>query len=276
MSKEPRQTLRTMKLRSLTLFAAVAATAPGLRATESAISSSAFTGDVNSGGSLSKTYLATANLIGADVTVNGVTFIGSGVGLSGVGWALTGLPNTCGGGGNHTTTFGASTIDDLFDRAPGPELAAKCHREITAACQRDGGGRIAEHREIRGCMPAPGRALHQRHQGEHRHHDDLMAKFHPDAEPGECDGRRGGAHFLHGLEETSGEAKAMEEPKSERDEESVSAGCAARVSDILHGHDNDAECDHWLNHARRKPHQLEGGESEREGVSEGEGSDDLH
>ena len=104
-----------MKLRSLTLWAAVAATTPHLRATESAFSSGIFTGDATSGVGTSKTYLARANVIGGDVLVNGVTFVGSGTALSGTGWALAGIPNTFGSGGNHTTTFGGSSIDDLFD-----------------------------------------------------------------------------------------------------------------------------------------------------------------
>src|SRR5688572_25050811 len=103
-----------MKIRTLTLWAAVAATSPHLSATESAISGGAFTGDADSGLSLSKTYLARANVIGNDVIVNGVTFIGSGAGLSGSGWALTGLPNAFPGGGVKTT-LGQSSIVSLFD-----------------------------------------------------------------------------------------------------------------------------------------------------------------
>ena len=82
-------------------------------ATEATFSSGAFTGDADSGVSNSKIYTAIGNIVGGDVTVNGATFLGTG--LSGTGWALTGVPNNFGGGGNHTTTFGGSVIDDLFD-----------------------------------------------------------------------------------------------------------------------------------------------------------------
>lgn len=88
-------------------------------ATEAVFSSGAFSGDADSGVSSTKTYTAIANVIGGNVTVNGVTFIGSGTiepaSLSGAGWALTGVPNQFGSGGNHTVTFGGSVIDDLFD-----------------------------------------------------------------------------------------------------------------------------------------------------------------
>ncbi len=47
--------------------------------------------------------------------VNGVTFAGSGGGLSGTGWEIAGTPNQFGGGGNHTTTFGGQAITGLFD-----------------------------------------------------------------------------------------------------------------------------------------------------------------
>ena len=84
-------------------------------AADATFSSGAFTGDADSGVSTAKTYTAIANIIGGDVTVNSKTFIGSGTATSGTGWALTNVPNLFGGGGNHTTTFGASSIDDLFD-----------------------------------------------------------------------------------------------------------------------------------------------------------------
>lgn len=81
------------------------------------LTSGAMTGDADSGVNSAKTYTAVANIIGSNVTVNGVTFIGSGSGLSGTGWSLSGTPSEypMGAGGNHTTTFGASAIDDLFD-----------------------------------------------------------------------------------------------------------------------------------------------------------------
>ncbi len=84
-------------------------------AADAIFSSGAFTGDADSGVGTAKTYTAIANIIGSDVTVNGKTFIGSGTATSGTGWALTNVPNLFGGGGNHTTTFGASSIDNLFD-----------------------------------------------------------------------------------------------------------------------------------------------------------------
>ena len=83
---------------------------------DAVFSCGAFTGDADSGVGTSKTYTAIANVIGSNVTVNGATFIGSGGGLSGAGWALGGLPNYFGGGGNQVAgPFGASVIDDLFD-----------------------------------------------------------------------------------------------------------------------------------------------------------------
>ena len=91
--------------------------ASGLAA-EAVFSSGAFTGDADSGVSNAKTYTAIANIIGNNVAVNGVngaTFIGSGGALSGTGWALTGVPNQFGGGGNHTTTFAGQAIAGLFD-----------------------------------------------------------------------------------------------------------------------------------------------------------------
>ena len=84
-------------------------------AADAIFSSGAFTGDADSGVSTAKTYTAIANIIGNNVVVNGATFIGSGAATSGTGWALTNMPNLFGGGGNHTTNFGASSIDDLFD-----------------------------------------------------------------------------------------------------------------------------------------------------------------
>ncbi len=82
-------------------------------AAEGVITSAAFTGDADSGVNAAKTYVALGNIVGGNVTVNGVTFLGTG--LSGTGWALSGVANGFGSGGNHTTTFGGSTIDDLFD-----------------------------------------------------------------------------------------------------------------------------------------------------------------
>ena len=87
-------------------------------AADATFSSGAITGDADSGATNTKTYTAIANIIGGNVTLsgaNGATFIGSGNALSGTGWALTNTPNLFGSGGNHTTTFGASTIDNLFD-----------------------------------------------------------------------------------------------------------------------------------------------------------------
>ncbi len=84
-------------------------------AADAIFSSGAFTGDADSGVSTAKTYKAIANIIGSDVVVNGKTFIGSGTDTFGTGWALTNVPNLFGSGGNHTTTFGASSIDNLFD-----------------------------------------------------------------------------------------------------------------------------------------------------------------
>ena len=98
----------------LTSIASLLALHTGFAA-EAVFSSGAITSDATSGVSSTKTYSAIANVIGGDVTVNGATFIGSGAALSGTGWELTGLPNNFGGGGNHTTTFGTSVIDNLFD-----------------------------------------------------------------------------------------------------------------------------------------------------------------
>ncbi len=88
-------------------------------AADATFSSGAITGDADSGVSTGKTYTAIANIIGNNVTVNGATFIGSGTtepaSLSGTGWALSGVGNQFGGGGNHTTTFGGSAIANLFD-----------------------------------------------------------------------------------------------------------------------------------------------------------------
>lgn len=85
------------------------------QAAEGIITSGAMTGDADSGVNSAKTYLSLGNVVGGNVTVNGVTFLGTGT--SGTGWALSNMPNTfpAGSGGNHTTTFGGSTIDDLFD-----------------------------------------------------------------------------------------------------------------------------------------------------------------
>ena len=92
-------------------------TAHSAFAADAVLTSGAFTGDADSGVTSAKTYTAIANVIGGNVTVNGATFLGSGGAVSGTGWDLTGVPNQfpTGFGGNHTTTFGASVIDDLFD-----------------------------------------------------------------------------------------------------------------------------------------------------------------
>ncbi len=107
-----RRTLRpVILLASIATFAAID-TAQG---TDAVFSSGAFTGDADSGVSTAKSYISLANVIGGNVAVNGATFAGSGNDTFGTGWSLSGAPNTFGGGGNHTTTFGASVIDDLFD-----------------------------------------------------------------------------------------------------------------------------------------------------------------
>ena len=105
----------------LTSIASLLAAHAGLAA-EAVFSSGAITGDTGatgSGVSTTKIYTAIANVIGGNVVVNGVTFIGSGGAVSGTGWDLTGVPNNFGGGGNHTTTFGGNAggaaIDQLFD-----------------------------------------------------------------------------------------------------------------------------------------------------------------
>ena len=94
---------------AMTLLSSLSQAANGV------ITSGPLTGDADSGLATSKTYIARANVIGADVTVNSVTLIGSGAGTSGTGWSLGGIGSQFGSGGNHTTTFGASTIDNLFD-----------------------------------------------------------------------------------------------------------------------------------------------------------------
>ena len=113
LSKFQPRTARTRRV-LLTGIASLLAAHAGFAA-DATLSSGAITGDADSGVSGAKTYTAIANIIGNNVAVNGATFIGSGNGLSGTGWALTGVPNNFGGGGNHTTTFGGSVIDDLFD-----------------------------------------------------------------------------------------------------------------------------------------------------------------
>ena len=121
------QTSRTRRI----LLASIASLLAGHAgfAAEAIFSSGAITGDTGtsatgagatgSGVSGTKTYTAIANVIGADVLVNGATFVGSVDALSGVGWELTGLPNNFASGGNHTTTFGGNAggaaIDQLFD-----------------------------------------------------------------------------------------------------------------------------------------------------------------
>ena len=126
-SQNPLQTSRTRRI----LLASIASLLAGHAgfAAEAIFSSGAITGDTGtsstgagatgSGVSGTKTYTAIANVIGADVLVNGATFVGSVDALSGVGWELTGLPNNFASGGNHTTTFGGNAggaaIDQLFD-----------------------------------------------------------------------------------------------------------------------------------------------------------------
>lgn len=83
-------------------------------AADAVFSSGAITGDADSGIASSKTYVARGNIIGGDVTVNGVTFIGSGGGLSGAGWSVSGAGNTFGSGGDHTG-FAGQAISGLFD-----------------------------------------------------------------------------------------------------------------------------------------------------------------
>ena len=81
-------------------------------AADAAFSSGAITGDADSGIAASKTYVARGNIIGGDVTVNGVTFLGTGT--SGAGWALSGAGATFGSGGDHTG-FSGQAISGLFD-----------------------------------------------------------------------------------------------------------------------------------------------------------------
>ena len=73
----------------------------------------AFTGDADSGISTGNTYTITANIIGSDVAINGVTFTGSGVATSGTNWSLTGVPSQFGSGGVHQ--LGGSAVSGLFD-----------------------------------------------------------------------------------------------------------------------------------------------------------------
>lgn len=86
---------------------------PSARAAEAVLSSGGFTSDADSGINAAKTYVAAGNIVGGDVTVNGVTFTGGGT--SGTGWSLAGAGSTFPGGGNHTTTFAGSSITGLFD-----------------------------------------------------------------------------------------------------------------------------------------------------------------
>ena len=83
-------------------------------AADAVLSSGAFTGDADSGLNAAKTYVALGNVVGGDVTVNGVTFIGSGGGLSGAGWSLAGAGAQFGSGGIQQPLGGAA-IAGLFD-----------------------------------------------------------------------------------------------------------------------------------------------------------------
>ena len=93
--------IRTLPARRI-LLASVASllAAHASIAAEAVFSSGAFTNDATSGVSGTggvngvKTYTAIANVIGADVVVNGATFVGSGNALSGTGWDLTGVPKS--------------------------------------------------------------------------------------------------------------------------------------------------------------------------------------
>ncbi len=106
---------RAAALSGLGLMAALGLTAPRASAVDATFSSGAFFNDATTGINSAKTYTATANVIGGDVLVNGVTFAGSGGNLFGTGWTLTGAGSQFGGGGNHTTTFGGQAITGLFD-----------------------------------------------------------------------------------------------------------------------------------------------------------------
>lgn len=81
-------------------------------AADAVLSSGAITGDADSGVSTAKTYLALGNIVGGDVTVNGATFLGTGI--SGTGWALSGAGIEFSTGGNHTG-FAGQAITGLFD-----------------------------------------------------------------------------------------------------------------------------------------------------------------
>ncbi len=83
------------------------------RAQTIGFTANAFTGDADSGISASNTYTIKANIIGGNVTINGVTFIGSGSDTFGTGWSLTGTGQTFGGGGIHE--FGGTAVSGLFD-----------------------------------------------------------------------------------------------------------------------------------------------------------------
>jgi hypothetical protein len=105
-----------LNLRRTILFTSIASLLSVSRAVaaDAVLSSGGFTGDADSGVSAAKTYVALANVIGGNVTVNGATFIGSGGGLSGAGWVLNGAGNTFGGGGIQQPLGGAA-IAGLFD-----------------------------------------------------------------------------------------------------------------------------------------------------------------
>ena len=70
-----------------------------------------FSGNADSGVDTGRTYTAIGNIIGGDVSVNGVNFLGTGI--SGTGWALTDAGATFGGGGNHSGL--GESIASLFD-----------------------------------------------------------------------------------------------------------------------------------------------------------------
>lgn len=82
---------------------------------DAVFSNGRITGDADSGVSATKTYVAAANVIGGNVSVNSVTFVGSGTDTFGSNWSLGNIPSRFPGGGNHTVNFTTSAIDDLFD-----------------------------------------------------------------------------------------------------------------------------------------------------------------
>ena len=106
-----RRTLRRGIL--FTSIASLLAVQAGFAA-DAVLSSGAITGDADSGVSTAKTYVAIGNIIGGNVTINGATFLGTG--LSGAGWALSGAGTEypAGAGGDHTGFIGQS-ISGLFD-----------------------------------------------------------------------------------------------------------------------------------------------------------------